>query len=48
MMTFNANLRPTYDDILCHPWMLGQLPTQHEITEEFSRRQVLVKAFEKA
>ena len=35
MMTFDANLRPTCDDILSHPWMMGQLPTGSEITEQF-------------
>ena len=46
MMTFDANLRPTYDDILSHPWMMGQLPTASEITEQFQKRRAIVKASE--
>ena len=48
MMAFDTNLRPTYDDILCHPWMMGQFPTINEVTEHFQKRRIIVKAHEKA
>jgi hypothetical protein len=31
-------------EILSHPWMLGEMATEAQIKEEFSKRDQLVKA----
>ena len=46
MMSFDPNLRPTLEEVLCHPWMMGETPTQDEIRESFTERRNIVKAHE--
>ena len=42
LMSFTPNLRPELDDVLCHPWMMGFVPTKCEILDEFQHRTVIV------
>lgn len=46
MLSFDADLRPNYEDILSHPWMMGDLPTEAEIHQQFSERRSIVKDYE--
>ena len=33
MMSFDPNLRPRYEEVVSHPWMMGDVATPAEITE---------------
>ena len=33
MMSFDPNLRPRYEEVISHPWMMGDVATPSEITE---------------
>ena len=35
MMSFDAKLRPTFEEILCHPFMQGEFPSTGNIIEQF-------------
>ena len=48
MMSFDPNLRPNMEDVLSHPWMMGDLPTKDEIQDQFQKRRVIVKEAERA
>ena len=47
MMSFDPNLRPNLQEVLSHPWMMGDLPTCDEINDQFQKRRVIVKEAEK-
>ena len=47
MMSFDPNLRPSFDEVLSHPWMFGDLPTKDEIKNQFSERKTVVKEAER-
>ena len=42
MVTFDPDMRPQISDVLSHPWMLGEYPTQHMVYEEMRNRKVFV------
>ena len=42
MVSFDPRLRPSIDDVRCHPFMLGRYPHRHDVYEEFRHRKVLV------
>ena len=46
LMSFDPKLRPTLEDILCHPFMLGQFPSNAQVIEHFSQRRLIMKAHE--
>ena len=46
MLSFDADLRPNYDEIMCHPWMMGDVASEHEIAQEFAQRRMVVKSHE--
>ena len=46
MLSFDADLRPNYDEIMCHPWMMGEVPSEQEIAQEFAQRRMVVKSHE--
>lgn len=35
MMSFDPNLRPNYEEVLSHPWMMGNVATQEEVYQQF-------------
>jgi serine/threonine protein kinase len=43
MISFKPEERPTIDEILNHPWMKGNFPSDKEILEEFEKRDEIVK-----
>jgi serine/threonine protein kinase len=43
MISFKPEERPTIDEILNHPWMKGNFPSDKEILEEFEKRDKIVK-----
>ena len=43
MLSFDPNLRPTFEDVLSHPWMLGDLPSKVDVHAEFLHRRALVQ-----
>ena len=42
MVSYDPKLRPSIDDVKCHPFMLGRYPHRHEVYEEFRHRKVVV------
>ena len=36
LMSFDPRLRPTLDEVLCHPFMLGEFPSAAQVFEHFS------------
>lgn len=46
MMSFDPNLRPSLEEVLCHPFMMGDLPTRDQIHAEFTQRRSIVKEAE--
>ena len=38
MFALDPAARPTIEEILGHPWMLGDVPTYDEIVSEFTNR----------
>ena len=46
MCSFDAELRPTYEEVLSHPWMMGEMPTERDIVEQFTQRRNVVKEYE--
>ena len=38
MLQLNPDARFTLDEILAHPWVQGETPTDEQIREEFSKR----------
>ena len=43
MMSFDAKLRPSLEEILCHPFMMGQFPSTAQVFEQLSHRRIIVK-----
>ena len=33
-------------EVLSHPWMMGQMPTEREIVDQFTHRRIAVKEYE--
>lgn len=44
MMTLNPAQRPTIEDIMSHPWMAGNIPSDAAIKQDFTVRKGLVDA----
>lgn len=38
MLSYDANLRPSVQDINQHPWLSGPLPTEYQIFDELTVR----------
>jgi hypothetical protein len=43
MLQFDASHRPSFSEILSHPWMKGRMPGKQEIVAEFEQRHAQVK-----
>ena len=46
MCSFDAELRPTHEEVLSHPWMMGEMPTERDIVDQFTHRRIAVKEYE--
>ena len=46
MCSFDAELRPRHEEVLAHPWMQGEMPTERDIINEFTQRRIAVKQYE--
>lgn len=33
MLSFDVDLRPNYEEVMSHPWMMGEFPTEAEVAE---------------
>jgi hypothetical protein len=44
MLQMEAFHRPTFTEILEHPWMKGYMPDKKEIVAEFEKRHFQVKS----
>ena len=45
-MSFDPNLRPKLEEVLSHPWFMGEVPTRKEVLEQFQNRRKLVEKHE--
>jgi hypothetical protein len=44
MLQFEAIHRPSFTEIIEHPWMKGNMPDKKEILSEFEKRRFEVKS----
>ena len=42
MMALDPAERPNIDEVRSHPWMLGEIPTKHEMRREFAVRKAMI------
>lgn len=43
MLQLDPSHRPSINEVLSHPWMQGPMPTQEEVVQEFTKRDIAVK-----
>ena len=44
MISFEPNLRPDFEDVRSHPWMMGDIPSRVNMQDELYHRKMIVKS----